>query len=204
MRSKGKLVSWNDDKGYGFIVPIGGGPQVFIHIKAFGNRNRRPSINDIVSYAVARDRQGRVRADSATLTGDQLKSSTKRNGSFAVVVVALLFLIILNLSTYATNLPPSIPIAYLIISVITFFAYAIDKSAARSGNWRTSERTLHFLALAGGWPGALVAQQTLRHKSKKASFRLVFRVTVLANCVALMWLHTTDGRASLEQLLSTI
>jgi len=53
----------------------------------------------------------------------------------------------------------------------------------------------------GGWPGALVAQQKLKHKSQKASFRNVFRVTVLINCAAVAWLHTAEGRVALERLL---
>jgi len=56
---------------------------------------------------------------------------------------------------------------YLILSLVTFIVYAIDKSAARKGSWRIKESTLHILAFTGGWPGALLAQKTLRHKSVK-------------------------------------
>lgn len=45
MRIKGKIASWHDDKGYGFVAPVSGGEQVFVHIKAFSNRNRRPLVN---------------------------------------------------------------------------------------------------------------------------------------------------------------
>ena len=51
-----------------------------------------------------------------------------------------------------------------------------------------SERMLHFIAVIGGWPGALVAQRVFRHKSRKLSFRLVFWATVALNCGALTWL----------------
>lgn len=70
---------------------------------------------------------------------------------------------------------------YVATSVITFSTYAIDKSAARRGAWRTPERTLHLLALAGGWPGALLAQQLLRHKTAKLQFRVTFWATVILN-----------------------
>jgi uncharacterized membrane protein YsdA (DUF1294 family) len=76
---------------------------------------------------------------------------------------------------------------YLAASVGTFVAYAFDKSAAQSGRWRTSERTLHLLALVGGWPGALIAQRVFRHKSRKPSFQAGFILTVVLNCVALLW-----------------
>jgi uncharacterized membrane protein YsdA (DUF1294 family) len=62
-----------------------------------------------------------------------------------------------------------------------FFAYAFDKAAARAGRWRTAEATLLLLGLVGGWPGALLAQQLLRHKSSKAPFRAAFWVTVALN-----------------------
>ena len=77
---------------------------------------------------------------------------------------------------------------YLLISLLTFVIYAKDKSDAAKGSWRIPENTLHFLSLIGGWPGALLAQQVLRHKSKKQPFRFVFYLTVLLNCGLLVCL----------------
>jgi uncharacterized membrane protein YsdA (DUF1294 family) len=70
---------------------------------------------------------------------------------------------------------------YVGVSIVTFLAYAQDKSAAQQRARRTPEGTLHLLAFAGGWPGALLAQQLLRHKSKKPEFRTVFWATVMLN-----------------------
>ena len=70
---------------------------------------------------------------------------------------------------------------YLAASVVCFIAYAVDKSAARAGRWRVPEGTLIFLGLACGWPGAIVAQQVLRHKSNKVSFRSAFWGSVALN-----------------------
>ena len=89
---------------------------------------------------------------------------------------------------------------YGIASLVTYVVYAIDKNAARKGAWRIPEAQLHLLSLIGGWPGAMAAQQTLRHKSKKASFRLVFRVTVVLNGAATIWLFTPTGTAILNTL----
>lgn len=86
-------------------------------------------------------------------------------------------------------------------SVIAFIAYARDKSAARRNEWRTPENTLHLLALAGGWPGALLAQQKFRHKTQKASFRTVFCLTVIVNCGALGWLLAAQGAAPIRASL---
>jgi uncharacterized membrane protein YsdA (DUF1294 family) len=84
-------------------------------------------------------------------------------------------------------LPPAVPIVYGVASITAAIVYAADKSAAMRNQWRTPERTLHLLALVGGWPGALVAQTVFRHKSRKPSFRIVFWTTVALNCAALAW-----------------
>jgi len=90
--------------------------------------------------------------------------------------------------------PLALAAVYAGASLVTFFAYAFDKSAAQRGAWRTSEGTLHLLALAGGWPGALLAQQWLRHKSSKAEFRSVFWVTVVMNVAGFVALASPVGR----------
>jgi uncharacterized membrane protein YsdA (DUF1294 family) len=60
------------------------------------------------------------------------------------------------------------------VSVITFFAYQRDKSAAQGGRPRTPESTLHLLSAAGGWTGALLARRIFRHKTAKPSFQFTF------------------------------
>jgi uncharacterized membrane protein YsdA (DUF1294 family) len=83
---------------------------------------------------------------------------------------------------------PAVVALYGFFSVIAFFNYARDKSAARSGQRRISEKRLLIIGLAGGWPGALLAQQTLRHKTSKKSFQLQFWISVVINLLALGWL----------------
>ena len=70
---------------------------------------------------------------------------------------------------------------YGVMSAVTFCAYAWDKRAAQKGRWRTRERSLHLLELFFGWPGALLAQRLIRHKSRKLSFRVVFWLMVIIN-----------------------
>jgi len=204
MRTKGKITSWNDDKGFGFITPIAGGKRVFIHIKAFSNSNRRPDINQVVTYALSSDKQGRPCAANATLAGDKLPEKTNSTNSSLSTIVAAFFLVIVGVSVLTAKVPPLILALYIVGSLFTFIMYAADKSAARKGNWRTKESTLHLLSLAGGWPGALIAQQKLRHKSKKQSFRSVFWVTVLINCGAFIWMLTPTGAATLQSLISSV
>ena len=140
-------------------------------------------------------------AAEATLAGDKSTRKAPLKSSTAQVASALVFLAAVGISAITGRLPESVGIAYAALSLITFAAYALDKSAAQRDAWRTPESTLHILGLSGGWPGALIAQQMLRHKSKKASFRMIFWATVSINCAAFLWLQTDDGRAALEAIL---
>lgn len=201
MRTKGKIASWNTDKGYGFISPISGGKQVFIHISAFGNRDRYPELGQIVTYKISSDKNGRPCATDATLAGDRLYEPKKKSKGISSIVIALTFLGVVGVSVLGGELSPVMFMFYLLLSTITYGAYALDKSAAKKGAWRTRESTLHLFALAGGWPGALIAQQRLRHKSKKQSFRLVFWVTVILNFCGFLWLFSPAGSDALNSLL---
>jgi uncharacterized membrane protein YsdA (DUF1294 family) len=69
--------------------------------------------------------------------------------------------------------------AALLLSVFTFFSYRADKRRAEAGEWRIPESTLHLASLAGGWPGAFLAQQFLRHKTAKISFQIPFWLIVM-------------------------
>jgi uncharacterized membrane protein YsdA (DUF1294 family) len=86
-------------------------------------------------------------------------------------MIAALFLVIVGIAVLASKISSLILEIYMMISLVTFIVYAHDKPAAEKGVWRTPESTLHLLSLMGGWSGALVAQQQLRHKSRKAVTR---------------------------------
>jgi uncharacterized membrane protein YsdA (DUF1294 family) len=108
-------------------------------------------------------------------------------------MLAIAVLSFVATSVIFQHLPFAVFGLYSIASIITFIVYALDKSAAKNDQWRTPESTLHFLALTGGWPGALVAQRLVRHKSRKQSFQIVFWIIVVLNCGALSWLFSFSG-----------
>ena len=116
------------------------------------------------------------------------------------ILFAVLFLAAVSNSALKSYVPLPILYAYIGLSAILFLRHWRDKSAARKARRRTPEVSLHLNALIGGWPGALIAQQTLRHKSKKGSFRVVLWITVLLNCAAFVWFHTADGQVFIWRL----
>ncbi|OIR17895.1 cold-shock DNA-binding domain protein [mine drainage metagenome] len=201
MRYQGKVTNWKDDQGFGFVVPNGGGQKAFVHIKAFSNRSSRPNNGDLITYEFATDEKGRCYAKNIRFVGERLTArSTSRpnalnqSNSFGTHF-AVLFCIFLVFSVFIGRIPLVLLGVYLGVSVVTFLTYAIDKSAAQNNRWRIKERTLHLFSLLGGWPGALVAQKTLRHKSKKEAFQAVFLAMVVINCFTLGWLLITKKGA---------
>ncbi|RMD01820.1 DUF1294 domain-containing protein [Aquitalea palustris] len=73
---------------------------------------------------------------------------------------------------------------YLGMSVLTFAVYAWDKRQAIHHGRRTPEKLLHWLELLGGWPGGVLGQYWLQHKSSKGSYQLAFWLIVLAHWLA--------------------
>lgn len=85
-------------------------------------------------------------------------------------------------------LPAWLAVAFALLAMAAFTAYARDKRAAQRETRRTPEFTLHMLELAGGWPGALLAQRALRHKNRKVSYQFAFWACVLLHEAVLVHL----------------
>ncbi len=207
MRHQGRITTWNDDKGFGFITRNNEGTTVFVHVSAFRNRQRRPVVGELVTYAVTRDEKDRRRAVQVAFIDDRRRvrdASTARTTGVGTLIAAILFMALVVIAAVIGRLPWIVAGFYALASLVTFFAYGFDKAAARTGNWRTKESTLHLFALIGGWPGAAFAQYTLRHKSRKTSFRVVFWLTVLIHCTVAGWLyHSRPGAEALARFLHT-
>jgi cold shock CspA family protein/uncharacterized membrane protein YsdA (DUF1294 family) len=186
MRFQGSIASWQDERGFGFIESTQGGDPVFVHIKAFGRRAGRPQVGQRVSFEVEVGPQGKKRAKNVEpLRPSAAAAARARRGAspaqwggatlFAIPGFAALYVAV-DLLWRPSGL---VALVYLAASLIAFVVYAVDKSAAR---------------LAGGWPGALLAQQFLRHKSTKAEFRSVFWGTVIINVAGFVLLCSPIGR----------
>ena len=205
MRFEGTLTSWNDERGFGRIESSQGGEPIFVHVSAWPRGGGRPQLNQAVTFEVELGPKGkRARNVQLNHVRRPVKQRPERAGraqwGTATLFVIPAFLVIYVVVAAVWKLPIWVAGLYLVLGIATFIAYAADKSAAASGSWRTPESTLHALALAGGWPGALLAQQFLRHKSTKAEFRQVFWATVLLNVVGLVVLASPIRQSLLRAL----
>ena len=201
MRYQGRISTWKDDQGFGFITPNGGGGQVFVHIKSFADRRRRPIERELVTYELKSEVNGRPQADRVGFVGEPIPTKGTSKPSRGPLILAAAFLLFVAVLVVARKLPTAVLAAYVVASGVAFFAYALDKSAAKRGTWRTHESTLHLLSVIGGWPGAVLAQRLLHHKSRKHSFLNMFWATVALNCIALVWLCSASGLRWLHSFL---
>lgn len=101
---KGVLKTWKEDRGFGFITPDNVGRDVFIHISAFGETDRRPVPGDIIYYQVARDKQGKFRAVNASIEGvnaqNSKTNSPKRKPALKWILVAALCLLVITAAVF--------------------------------------------------------------------------------------------------------
>ena len=197
----GTITKWNDEKGFGFITPKSGGKQIFIHINEFSKHHQRPIHGLSVAFGRKIDATGRNYAVHVCPQKGHKKTNKADRQLFFSIILSSAFFLVVGVLVAINKLPIIVLGAYMVLSIAAFGIYQKDKSAAERDEWRTPENTLHFISLLGGWPGALIAQNKLRHKSKKLSFKIIYWATVLINCIAFAWLFTPNGAARLKALI---
>ncbi|MBR7742561.1 DUF1294 domain-containing protein [Phycicoccus sp. BSK3Z-2] len=143
-----------------------------------------------MSFLTATDERGRPQAADARLLG---RSRRNRAGLTAALVVAGVFLVVLVVLVATGSVTPWVAPVYLVLGLVSFALYRVDKRAARDRTRRIPESGLHLVDLLGGWPGGLVARPLFRHKTTKQPFRTVFWLTAVVNVVVLVLLVTLTG-----------
>ena len=81
----------------------------------------------------------------------------------------------------------------IVITIVTFLVYGIDKWKAKQGSWRISEASLLILAVIGGSIGALLGMRVWHHKTMHKKFKYGLPLILLAQ-IALIYLHIRSLR----------
>lgn len=165
-RIQGRISGWETDRGFGWVAHEGG--SLFTHIKEF-EKGILPKAGDRVSFVIGNDPKGRPCAKDVICPGKNPLPS---------LASCLKLLVLLALPLAANMKLPiamwKLPLAMLPVSIAAWILFRYDKKRAHAGRWRVSETELHGLELFGGWPGAFLAQQKFRHKTRKTSYQAIF------------------------------
>lgn len=167
-----RIVEWDRQKAYGFLEV--GNQRIFLHSRDFAERHKRPEPGDRVKFVIGADEKGRLCAMNVVHVNDGGRLTVPH------LIVVLILLLLPAIALLRQDVDFRWVGAYsVLISLLTYGFYVLDKRRARANQWRVAENWLHFLELAGGWPGAFLAQRSLRHKCSKSSYRIVFWLIVL-------------------------
>ena len=184
---QGRIINWNDEKGYGFIQLMPGHENLFFHISTFAYHHRRPAADTAVtvlaipgnkggwqaSRVLLREHEHAIMEDSIYDIAEH--SQPKKLEGYTYAALDTLYFLGLTL----VSIPLGITSA--ILSILTVALYRYDKRAAEENLQRVPNSALHLASLLGGWPGALVARPFLRHKLNQKRFRGFFWASIVAN-----------------------
>lgn len=229
MRKQGTIARWEAARRFGFIRSPAASADVFFHVRDVrgglqpregmvvtfeeihvGGKGPRAMAIEAMSAqpglasshteprshtrSRAEDRDPRKRRPQR-----QVAASADGPGFGPMLLVCLAYGGLMLWAIWRSLLPWWALPASVVLNLLTFLMYWADKRAAQTAQRRTPENTLQLLALAGGWPGAWLAQQVLRHKSSKQPFRLVYWLMVLSHGLLFgAWLFWPPLRKSLS------
>lgn len=165
-RVVGKITGWETERGFGWVAHEEG--SLFVHIREF-EKGFLPKAGDDVTFVLGTDFKGRPCAKHVTCPRVSPFPSGKTWAKLSVLLVLPMW------ANFKLPIAPWwIPLAVLPVSAAAWMLFRHDKKLAVAGKWRNSETELHGLELFGGWPGAFLAQQKFRHKTRKLSYQAIF------------------------------
>lgn len=82
----------------------------------------------------------------------------------------------------------------VLVNIVSFVTYGLDKKKAKKGAWRIPEHTLLMLAVIGGSIGALVGMKIFHHKTKKTKFAVGVPLILVLQMIGIyfMWTHVSQ------------
>lgn len=199
-RSRGRLVSWSDERGFGFLTPEGGGQDVFVHASAFTKEGRHIEVGLDYEFDLDVGKDDRPKAKRVTPVAvpaaerprPSLLAQVLQRGPRILVIPAFLFIVLAIHSVQPVS--ANWFVIYGVATIACFAGYGLDKLAASQKQWRVSETILLLIGLVGGWPGGILGQEVFRHKTQKKTFRTLFWMSVAINMAAFVQINVFAAR----------
>lgn len=189
----GFVKAWDEERGFGLIEPAQGGQDIQLSLTGFAASGQRPQVKQRVRFEIETGPDGQEQACRVepALTPPVRSISRQEASAYWMMAIRWVIPAFLGLSLLLAlvwEVPLQLAVIYLLASAVSLSAHAMDKYASKRGMRRTAESTLHAFSLLGGWPGTLLAQRLVRHKSAKIQFRQWFWITVVVNVSAFILL----------------
>jgi uncharacterized membrane protein YsdA (DUF1294 family)/cold shock CspA family protein len=181
---RGVIVTFDAERGFGFIRSRGLDEDVFVHIREI--QGGKPcTIGQNVTFQMKKTERG--------ITAVNVVPGKRRISPYWLYGLPAVGLT-LGLAWWLWQLGLPAVLAYLAsVNLCTLLFYGYDKGIAGTRFLRVPERVLHALAFFGGSPLALLAQKLFRHKTLKSSFRLVYWAIVVVHAITIgggwWWRH---------------
>ncbi len=177
---QGEISQWFEEDGYGYIRPeLSKKHHYFFDASSVSGDVRAIFVGAEVHFEVITGDNGKPQAVNVILPA--------KPGAAVVLLQVLCFALVpLVLIGWILHESPVLIGTYVLMSVLTYWIYWLDKQRALADQSRISGWQLHLLALLGGWPGALCAQQVLRHKTRNMGFVFSFWFIVLIHTIVLI------------------
>lgn len=87
---------------------------------------------------------------------------------------------------------PSVIFYLLVVNILTYGVFALDKYRALHNGWRVPENCLLLVAVLGGSPAIKLGQKQLRHKTQKQPFKgtlnFIILFQLIVGSVILLWM----------------
>ncbi|WP_020207621.1 DUF1294 domain-containing protein [Gilvimarinus chinensis] len=191
--ARGKLIRWNDARGFGFLAYEENGVEgeLFAHIRDFKGRGR-PSEGDEFTFNIAPGKNGKSKAVNIRATGFNLSAP------IIALLAAAAWLSLVYFLEHQQRADAGSSVYYLLASALSLAVFGWDKFQAPRNGRRVPEANLLLLTAAGGWPGGLVARHLFRHKTRKQPFRFIFWLLTILNATAFFFLFSEPGKTLLS------
>ena len=195
-RIEGVVVSWDDEKGFGFAAAPQAGGDVFIHVKFLNSRHVRPAIGDRVRFRLAEGRNGRPAAQEIEIVvappppppRPPEKPARARLTAVDVsrLAAATALLTVAFVAAAIGRAPVWFAGLYVGMGLVSGLLYWFDKRYAVEGRLRVREMSMHLSDALFGIAGGLFAQHAFRHKTRKLYFRYMTRLIFLTHALLLI------------------